>query len=439
MQQQQTININQQLAFLLSSGKWRPCQRKKYNIFAIQPAGGYVFANRLEQPEQHKYMKSRFKRSIVHVSKLTEQDKAFLGDNCYITDGTKVVLCGTRGEMWTVKPEKLMSSYTKTDGTPITQMPKQWVEVSRAQEGAPSARGIQIPTKYLGVYQASWGQIVANHPASSGHFKGDILVISNDGNDVSVINNEVFANTFNLNVGGWSQSGTITPDGEKLKITLEQVREKLKFGNTDKARDWQVVEVHKYGSNVLWYSLLHRDGHKESKVDKGTLLGYIRNDQVNNARIQVYNGRNLVRFAKNSYVVVEEAVNTNVNAPESRKGAIAKVIAVWKKNPNGNPVGYSIDYKGRETKVNRDRLLGYVRENRISNARIQVYQGKEILRITDKDIPVRIIGETAEASNNSVKQQQTTVADRKLTEFDTDDGSGGTHRASIIYKSTPLK
>ncbi len=394
--EQHVININQQLAYLMSTGKWRNCQRKAYNVFAIQPEAGFVFANMLEQPQQYQYIKQRFNKAVVHVSKLTEEDKKTLGNNCYITDGTKVVICGTRGELWTVKPEKLQSSYTKVDGTPINEIPKQWHEFSRAQEGAPSAKGIQIPKQYLGVYEAPWGTLTMNDPHSRGHYSGDILVVSLDGKDVSTINNEVFACTFNQQVGGWAQSGSITPADKIKQICLEDVSRVYAFEASARAKkslaEWKISEVHKCGSTVLWYVLDNKDGRHEDRVDKTKVVSYIKSNSVANARVQEYNGREIVRLAKDSYRVVEEAINTNVAAPESRKGAVARVTAVLKREVNGNAIGYAIDYKGKETNVSKNKLVEYIKQNRIANARLQEYNGREIIRLDKEGIEVRIIG-----------------------------------------------
>lgn len=226
---QQQLNINQQLAYLMSTGKWRNCQRKQYNIFAILPKAGYVFANRLEQPKEFKYIYKHFGRAIVSKDELTPQQLAELGNNCYVTDGQKLVLCGTRGEMWTVKPDKFISSYVKLDGSKPDKVPTEWTEFSRAPETAPSAKGIQIPADYLGIYDAGWGVLYMNDPESPGHYKGDILVVSNDGQSISTVNNEVFALTFNQNIGGWAQSGCIVEPAKIKPLSLDFVKKTYQF------------------------------------------------------------------------------------------------------------------------------------------------------------------------------------------------------------------
>lgn len=236
MGKQELLNINEQLAFLMNSEaiKWRDCQRKKYNVYAILPAAGYVFANKLEQPEQFEYIKNKFRKLVVEESQLSKEDKAYLVGNCYVTDGTGVVICGTRGECWMIKPEKFVTSYINTDGSHITKVPTKWTEFSRAQESAPSAKGIQIPVEHLAVYQGIRFRLTLNDPKATGHYRGDILVVSMDGKYVGAINNEVFAMMFNLNVGGWAQSGCITPVGKLRPFTIEDAKKHYKFGSEQK-------------------------------------------------------------------------------------------------------------------------------------------------------------------------------------------------------------
>lgn len=223
----QFLDINAELDNLKKRGDWRDCQRKQYNVFACQPRKGIVFANKLEQPNSYKYLLDRFNKAMVDISQLNDNDKKALGSDCYITDGSAVVLCGTRGELWTVKPSKLISSYRNIDGSQITSIPNTtWTEIGRACEHRPSAKGIQIPIQYLARYDAGWGVLNMNSTQSNGHFKGDILVVSNSG-EISVVNNEVFALTFNLNVGGWAKSGCIIPVDKLKKLKLEDVNSQI--------------------------------------------------------------------------------------------------------------------------------------------------------------------------------------------------------------------
>lgn len=216
--EQQKLNLNQELAHLMKNGKWKACQRKRYSVHAIVPPAGFVFANRLEQPKSFKHITNKFGRYIVQAEELTDADKALLGSEYYVTDGSKVVVCGTCGELWTVKPEKFAASYTEEDGSVPKEVPAVWKEYWRAEETEPSAKGVQIPVEYLATYKADWGELRMNDLESPGHYKGDILVVSNDGQSISPINNMVFAFTFDQNVGGWALSDEVVDvDEEKIQ------------------------------------------------------------------------------------------------------------------------------------------------------------------------------------------------------------------------------
>lgn len=437
--QQTPLDINQQLAFLTSTGKWRNCQRKQYNVFAIFPAAGYVFANKLEQPEQFQYIKNKFRKLVVKESQLSEEDKAYLGNNCYVTDGTRVVICGTRGECWTVKPEKFVASYTNTDGSPITKVPTKWTEFSRAQESAPSAKGIQIPAKYLGVYKASWGELTLNDPRSTGHYSGDILVVSMDGKSISPINNEVFAMTFNLNVGGWAQSGQIAPVDKLTPVTLELVKTSYKFDlSTEDAVTEKNVKLEpiKVSSEVkalakesgefgkmyiagvyrrtdtgravnVGYKLIDGIG-KEYKRSTADVAEIIKNGYCLNARLQVYKGTNIIRIidgaaekkveAPADKAVLAEKKPVTQMMPENEQAAwVEKAKAVAADIGGGyiitgqvkigtSVAGYIATYVGpkggvKNGKLTKEQAFEFFKAGKAVNYTVQDYQGRLIIRL----------------------------------------------------------
>lgn len=205
-------------------GKWRDCRRKAYNIYACKLPANYVYANCLEQTESYNAIMKRFKRPIVPVSAIEKVPGAmdFLKQNgCYVTSQEKITLCGTQGEMWEVKLEKLVSSYTLPDGSAIDTNNLsigKWFVISRAGSNVATEVGVQIPYKYFVQIVLSWGTVYLNNPRSKGHCKGDILVFPKgpDGGpdytkSCSPINNSVFALTFDQTVGGWGRSGCIVP------------------------------------------------------------------------------------------------------------------------------------------------------------------------------------------------------------------------------------
>lgn len=163
--------------------KWRDCQRKKYEIWVVKAPAGYIFGNKLEQPNVYKMLISKSRERIPFMEKQSVQKlcegglpnlaEAMKSEGFYQTDGNMIVLMGTAGELWTVKPEKLAASYRMIGGSQINISDikeGKWFKVERAAESAPSAVGICIPSKYFGFYQTSWGAMVTmNNRMSDGH------------------------------------------------------------------------------------------------------------------------------------------------------------------------------------------------------------------------------------------------------------------------------
>ena len=197
---------------------WRKCQRKNYDVYATIMPAGVMFANRLEQPEVYKQLINCYGTPVITPDK---KPSSIDPKSLYTVQEGQVVLCGTRGELWTVKAEKFLKSYTTqyTDNKTLEKKLKQgWVVASRAGEDKPQAVGICIPAKYLVQVQLSWATLYMNDPRSGGHGVGDILVCAcdaqgnpmlNSSDNFSPTNNEVFSCTYDLGVGGWTKAGYV--------------------------------------------------------------------------------------------------------------------------------------------------------------------------------------------------------------------------------------
>lgn len=229
------LNLNDQNVLMQimqeTKQKWRNCRRKQYSIYACRMPRDVVFANKLEQPYSYNAIRKILGKYIATTDECRKHPdlmQILARYGCYKTDGNCITLCGTAGELWTVKEEKLKSAYTSANGAPITEIPTGWFTVSRAAEAQAQAVGIYIPRKYEGVYQTSWGAtLFVNDPNSEGHNMGDILVVpmANGGinlADCSPTNNTVFARTYDLSVGGWGNLG-IKADASR-SFTLEDCK-----------------------------------------------------------------------------------------------------------------------------------------------------------------------------------------------------------------------
>lgn len=201
----------------------------------VVPAG-YVFANKLEQPLSYNAIIKANKNNPfmkIEDAKCVNGLVDFLKANgCYTTDESKFVLCGTQGEFWDVKQEKLVFSDTLMNGKHIDlgDIPVgKWFVVKVAAEYRPSSVGIQLPIKFLGIYQTSCATLRVNDTNSSGHGSGDILVAPKlpngmpDYTNINPINNAVFALTYNQNVGGWSRSKCILPESKINNISINSL------------------------------------------------------------------------------------------------------------------------------------------------------------------------------------------------------------------------
>lgn len=233
------ININDNVTkWMQDATKWRPCQRKSYTIYVIQPPVGFVVANKLEQLTGYDFIKKEFqqaggkKRGIPfldlrnnpeRLEKVREGIKSGKLELTVVEEG-RVLLCGTLGEVWTASADVVRSSYTLSDGKPVGEISKtEWMPIVRKGESAPSAKGMLLPVKYRGILETKYGTRIMNDPRVSGHNAGDILVATTkkDGSlGLSTINNTVFANTFNLIVGGWSANKLVVPSQNSAQGSL---------------------------------------------------------------------------------------------------------------------------------------------------------------------------------------------------------------------------
>lgn len=432
---QTPINIKAQMAFLMSNGKWKNCQKKQYSVFAYQAPAGYCFANKYEQPEQYRYIREKFRRNIVKIDKLDDSDKQFLGSNCYVTDGKSVVVCGVRCELTMMDGSEFVAEFTEMDGSKITAAPKQWKEYLSPAESEPKAKGMVLDTQYLGAFEMKRGRrnvtFMLNDPRVPEHYKGDILMVSMDGKSAKVVNNAVFSLTYNLIVGGWAQSKLIIPNedmqnSEGVKPvkapTLDEVKRYCAFdisgtvaSNGDKTNATWMVTV-KYVKVVIKdgkelkapLGYLISNGQSEKKVDKEGLLAEIAKGNVKNARNQVYNGRDIIRLADGTYR--EEVVKDETPAPVEKKEPVnsdapISVKAVYKEG--GAVRSWLITNGEKDIAVSKEKLIEYIDAKKVSNAWAQRYNGRIIIRPKNKKEPFPIIdlkqataGDAAKADAN---------------------------------------
>lgn len=121
-----------------------------------------------------------------------------------IPEEGRVIITGTAGEEWLAKESKVLSTYTKLDGTPLTAEDIPFDEAVRVKTKAGSENyALFIPVEYIVKVPTSWGEVLTcNNPAVP-HGKGDYILCSvKDGNpdfsDMWVVNGEIFLDTYEI-------------------------------------------------------------------------------------------------------------------------------------------------------------------------------------------------------------------------------------------------
>ena len=123
-------------------------------------------------------------------------------------DGITVVLKGTVGEMWTSKLSKVISTYTKPDGTPLSEadFSEKDVFIDLITIPAPDTNfAMHVPNSISVTVITSWGDELHTNLPSAPHGDGDFLICRADEegkpdlSDIWVVNGAVFPNTYEEN------------------------------------------------------------------------------------------------------------------------------------------------------------------------------------------------------------------------------------------------
>ena len=163
--------------YLEKSGeKWFLTGKKEYTVRAMMVSKETSFRNELE------------------VTDYTVTD-----------DGVTVVLKGTVGEQWTAKLPKVISTYTKPDGSEITEadFAEKDIFIDLITKAAPDTNfAMFVPDSVSVTVETAWGDVLHTNLPNAPHGDGDFLVcrIGEDGlpdiSDVWVVNGAVFPNTY---------------------------------------------------------------------------------------------------------------------------------------------------------------------------------------------------------------------------------------------------
>lgn len=122
-------------------------------------------------------------------------------------DGVTVILKGSFGEMWATKLSKVSSTYTKPDGSALSEADfarkDAWIDIVTKPE--PDAYyAMYVPLDISVTVETAWGDVLHTNLPNAPHGEGDYLVcrVGEDGqpdlSDVWVLNGVVFPRYYDL-------------------------------------------------------------------------------------------------------------------------------------------------------------------------------------------------------------------------------------------------
>lgn len=158
-----------------------------------------------------------------------------------------------------------------------------------------------------------------------------------------------------------------------------------------KRTEYQIVGRYMNGSEVTGYHLQSIETGKSGKYTKEQVCYLVGRDQITNCTGQIYKDEVLLRGKGMSLsdlpVQYEDGDTRNMDrVGKVRKGtdmsaAMEQFLIVGTIKSGRNTVGYVIQNAGCGIKrVNRKQIIELARVGKVGNARVQTYQGKDLLR-----------------------------------------------------------
>lgn len=212
------------------SKKYKNCQKKQYTIHVCMPPKNTIVINKLEQADVVRAFNGKTYFTVDDIERLKKSNPAWVtqlqqlaqqGRIYVVSEATPFVLCGTCGEMWTIKADKLAGTYTFLQGNQPVAINQQtlnqrltgkyldWTVVRTSLKATVGqTMACFVPASKKGQIQTSWGAVLNINGAGVSHGKGDFVVCSKLPNgqpnlaDRWVVNGEIFATTYNNQ--GWS-------------------------------------------------------------------------------------------------------------------------------------------------------------------------------------------------------------------------------------------
>lgn len=209
---------------------YKNCSKKLYDIYVCIPPKNTIVINKLEQADVVKALGGKTYLTVEQIEKMQKSNPSMIaqlqqlvaqGRAYAVTDATPFVLCGTVGEMWTIKADKLVNNYNFLQGGQPLAINQQtlnqrlhgkyldWTLIRTSpQATAGQNMACFVPNAQKGQIQTSWGAVLNINGVGVTHGKGDFVVCAKLPNgrpnlaDRWVVNGEIFANTYNNQ--GWT-------------------------------------------------------------------------------------------------------------------------------------------------------------------------------------------------------------------------------------------
>ena len=164
-----------------------------------------------------------------------------------------------------------------------------------------------------------------------------------------------------------------------------------------KRTQYQIVGRYMDGKEVTAYHLQSLETGKQGRYSREQVAYLVGREQVTNCTGQIYQDKLLLRgvgISLDSLPVQQEdgSLSRTGNVGHVRRGTsnediMTQLIIVELVVHGRNTVGYVVQNAGGgRTKIPREQLLKLAQEGRVGNARVQMYQGKPVLKGINCDL-----------------------------------------------------
>ena len=177
---------------------YKNCAKKQYEIYVCMPPKNTIVINKLEQADVVKALGGKTYFTVDEIERMQKTNNPRLaqlqqlvsqGRAYAVTDATPFVLCGAVGEMWTIKADKLASTYNFLQGGQPLAINQQtlnqrlhgkyldWTLIRTSpQATAGQNMACFVPSSQKGQIQTSWGSVLNYNGVGVSHGKGDFIV-----------------------------------------------------------------------------------------------------------------------------------------------------------------------------------------------------------------------------------------------------------------------